>query len=173
MLEARRGANCGVRHREHSGQGNGKQTAPIAGSRAPERVGLATGGVYAHSRNGGSLMDILVTWVALAFAMWLAARLLPSMEIRGGVVSHLLVSAGFGLLLVLTGWFLHLVLGFLSLGLLFVFSFVARVIVGAIVLKITDAFSDRLRVDGVGTALLASLIIGVVGTAVEALFHSL
>lgn len=116
-------------------------------------------------------MDILITWAALTAAMWLAARLLPSMEIRGGLASHLLVSAGFGLLLFFTGWMFHLLLGFMSFGLLFVFGFVARVIVGAIVLKITDAFSDRLRVDGFGTALLASLVISVVGSGVEALLH--
>lgn len=115
------------------------------------------------------MTGILISWGALTVAMWAAARLLPSMEIRGGIGSHLLVSAGFGLLLTLTGWALHLVLGVASFGLLFVFGFVARVLVGAIVLKITDALSERLRVDGFGTALLASLIIALVGSGVEAL----
>jgi uncharacterized membrane protein YvlD (DUF360 family) len=118
-------------------------------------------------------MEILITWAALTLAMWLATNLLPSMEIRGGVVSHALVSAAFGLLLFFTGWAFHFLLGVLSLGLLFVFGFIARVIVGAIVLKITDAFSERLRVDGFGTALLASLVISVVGSGVEAFVHLL
>ncbi len=113
-------------------------------------------------------MHILITWAALTLAMWVAASLLPSMEIRGGVASHALVSGAFGLLLFFTGWAFHFLLGVVSLGLLFVFGFVARVIVGAIVLKITDAFSTRLRVDGFGTALLASLIISMVGSGVEA-----
>lgn len=114
---------------------------------------------------------ILITWAALTVAMWLSARFLPSMQIRGGLGSHLVVSGAFGVLLALTGWFFHLVLGVASLGLLFVFSFVARVLVGAIVLKITDALSDRLRVDGWGTAALASLIISVVGSAAELLLR--
>lgn len=118
-------------------------------------------------------MEIVITWAALTLAMWLAARLLPGMEIRGSVGSHLLVSAAFGLLLFFTGWMSHFLLGVMSLGLLFVFGFIARVIVGAIVLKITDAVSDRLRVDGFGTALLASLVIGVVGSGVEAFVHLL
>lgn len=116
-------------------------------------------------------MSILVTWLALTLAMWAAARLLPSMEIRGGVGSHLLVSAGFGLLMFFTGWLFHLILGVASLGLLFLFSFIARVIVGAIVLKLTDAFTNRLRVDGIGTALIAALIIAVVGSVAETLMH--
>jgi putative membrane protein len=118
-------------------------------------------------------MTILVTWVALTLAMWLSARLLPSMEIRGGVGTHLLVSGAFGLLLFLTGWLFHLILGVATFGLLFIFGFVARVIVGAIVLKLLDAFTKRLRVRGFGTALLAALIISVVGSAAEALMYAL
>lgn len=116
-------------------------------------------------------MGILITWAAITAAMWLCTKLLSRMEIEGGVGSHLLVSAAFGVLLTLTGWFFHLVLGFLSLGLLFFFSFVARVLVGAIVLKITDVLSSRLRIDGWGTLLLASLIISAVGSAADLLLR--
>lgn len=119
------------------------------------------------------MTDILITWAALTAAMWVAAGLLPAMHIKGGLASHVLVSAGFGLVMLLTGWFFHLGLGVLSMGLSFVFAFVARVVVGAIVLKIVDAFSDRLRVEGLGTALLASLVIGVVGSGVELLAHAI
>lgn len=117
-------------------------------------------------------MSILITWAALTVAMWAAAKLLPSMEIRGGIASHFLVSAGFGLLLFLTGWIFHLLLGVVSFGLLFVLGFVARVLVGAIVLKLVDTFTNRLRVDGFGTAILAAVIISVIGTVTEALMRS-
>lgn len=116
-------------------------------------------------------MSILISWAVLTLGMWIATSVLSHMKIEGGLGSHVLVAGGFGLLLALTGWFFHLALGFLSFGILFALSFVAQVIVGAIVLKITDAFSERLRVDGFGTALLASLIItgtGSVATAILA-----
>ena len=119
------------------------------------------------------MTEILITWAALTAAMWVAAGLLPAMHIRGGIVNHLVVSAGFGLLMVLTGWMFHLLLGVFSLGLSFVFGFIGRVIVGAIVLELTDAFTDRLKVEGFGTALLASLVISVVGGGVEALAHAI
>ncbi len=119
------------------------------------------------------MTGILITWAAITAAMWLSARFLPSMEIRGGIGSHLVVSAAFGVLLFFTGWLFHLLLGVVSLGLLFIFSFIARILVGAIVLKITDALSSRLRVDGWGTAILASVIIALVGTGVEALVGAL
>jgi uncharacterized membrane protein YvlD (DUF360 family) len=117
-------------------------------------------------------MEILITWAVLTLGMFLASKLLSRMEIEGGVGSHLVVSAVFGLILAVTGWFFHLALGFLSLGLLFFFGFVAQVLVGAIVLKITDAFFERLRVEGFGTALLAALIISVTGTLARAVLHA-
>lgn len=106
-----------------------------------------------------SLMGILVSWLVLTAGMYLAAKALPGMKIEGGFGSHLMVSAVFGLIFALTGWALHLLLGFLTLGLLFILSFVAQVVVAALVLKITDAFLDRLEVRGAMTALLAGLIL--------------
>ncbi|HJL16640.1 MAG TPA: phage holin family protein [Sandaracinaceae bacterium LLY-WYZ-13_1] len=116
-------------------------------------------------------MEILISWAVLTLGMFLASKLLSRMSIEGGIGSHLLVSAVFGLILALTGWVFTLVLGVLSLGLLFFFSFLAQVLVGAIVLKITDAVFERLRVDGFGTALLAALIISLTGTAARAIMH--
>ena len=112
-------------------------------------------------------MSILVTWAVLALSMFIASRSLSRMKIEGGVVSHLVVSAGFGLLMLLTGWLFQLALGVLSGGLLFVFGFVGQVLAGAIVLKLTDLFSERLKVEGFGTAILASLIISLSGTVAE------
>lgn len=118
-------------------------------------------------------MSIIVSWVVLTLGMFLAARLLPRMELRGGVGSHLLVSATFGLILSITGWWFHLALGFLSFGVLFIFGFIAEVLVAAIVLKITDAFYDRLKVDGLGTALLAALILSATDTAARLVMFAL
>ncbi|MEC7526167.1 MAG: phage holin family protein [Myxococcota bacterium] len=112
-------------------------------------------------------MSILITWAVLAFSMFVASQMLSRMKIEGGIVGHFVVSAGFGLLMLLTGWFFHMALGFLSGGLLFVFGFLGKVLAGAIVLKLTDVFSDRLKVEGLGTAVLASLIISLSGTVAE------
>ena len=113
-------------------------------------------------------MEILIHWAGLTLGMFVASKLLARMEIDGGLGTHLAVSGVFGLLLALTGWAFHLALGLSSLGLLFVFGFVAQVLVGAIVLKITDALFARLRVDGFGTALLAALTIGLTGALARA-----
>lgn len=118
-------------------------------------------------------MSILITWAVLTFSMFVATQMLSRMKIKGGVGSHFMVSAGFGLLMFFTGWFFYGVLGFLSGGLLLLFSFLAKILVGAIVLKLTDLFSDRLEVKGFGTALLASLIVSITGSITEAVLHAL
>lgn len=118
-------------------------------------------------------MDILVTWAVLTLAMWFASAVLRRMEIKGGVVSHLVVSGLFGVLLFFTGWVFHVALAFMSFGLILFFSFVAKVLVGAIVLKLTDGLTDRLKVKGFGTAILAALIISVTGTVAEAVLRSI
>lgn len=119
------------------------------------------------------MIDILVTWAALTAAMWVAAGLLPNMEIRGGLKTHVTVSAGVGLMMLVTGWIFHLLLGVLSVGLSFVFAFLARVLVGALALKILEALRKDVRVEGFGTALAASLVISLIGSGVEALAHAI
>lgn len=117
--------------------------------------------------------SILIPWAVLTFSMWVAAQMLSKMKIEGGVVSHFLVAGGFGILMTLIGWFIHLLLGTFTLGLLFVFSFLGKLIAGAVVLKITDAFSSKLKVDGFGTAFLASLIMSIAGAGAEYVVHLL
>jgi len=118
-------------------------------------------------------MSILITWAVLTFSMWVASMLLSKMKIEGGVVSHFMVSGIFGGLMVLVGWLIYLLLGTFSAGLLFAFSFLGKLRAGAIVLKLTDAFSDRLEVDGFGTAIIASLIMSLSGTVAEAVLRAL
>ncbi|MGE0787353.1 MAG: phage holin family protein [Sandaracinaceae bacterium] len=118
-------------------------------------------------------MSILITWAVLTFSMWVATQLLSKMKIEGGLLSHLFVSAIFGILLTFVGSIVYVVLGTFSLGLLFVFSFLGKLLAGAIVLKLTDMFSSRLKVDGFGTAFLAALIMSFAGTVAEAVLRSM
>ena len=118
------------------------------------------------------ITGILISWAVITLGIFLASKVLSRMTLEGGLGSHLAVSAVFGLVFALTGWLFHLVLGFLTLGLLFFFSFVAQVLVATIVLKITDAIFERLRVDGFGTALLAGLIISATDTIARIVLHS-
>jgi putative membrane protein len=112
-------------------------------------------------------MGILVSWGVVTLALWAASEMLDGMKIEGGFFGHLITAGVFGLLNVLVGWLLFLVLGFVSFGLGFVFAFVTRVIVTAILLKVTDALSSKLTVRSFGTALVAALIMSVVTGVTE------
>ena len=118
-------------------------------------------------------MSILINWAVLTFSMYVASQLLSRMKIEGGFISHIVVSGLFGLLMALTSWFFATVVVLASFGLLLAFGFLLKVIVGAIVLKLTDLFSSRLKVEGFGTALLAALIMAVTSTATEAVLEAL
>ena len=47
------------------------------------------------------------------------------------------------------------------------FSFVGRLVATAIVLKLTDAMTDKLRVKTFGTAFVAALVMSVTGAVTE------
>ncbi len=112
-------------------------------------------------------MGFLISWGVVTLSLWAASELLDGMKIEGGFFGHLLTAGVFGLLNVLVGWLLFLVLGFASLGLGFLFAFVTRLVVTAILLKAADALSSKLTVRSFGTALVAALIMSVVSGVSE------
>ncbi len=116
-------------------------------------------------------MSILVAWGVVTLSLWAASELLDGMKIEGGFLGHLLTAGIFGLLNVLVGWLLFLVIGFASFGLGFLFAFVTRVVVTAILLKVTDALSSKLTVRSFGTAVVAALIMSVVSGVTEWVLH--
>ncbi len=103
-------------------------------------------------------MQMIITWALYSLALALAAALLGGFKIRGGLPGVLGVAALFGILNWALAWLLKIVLGVLSLGLLWVLGFVLHALVTAIVLKITDAFSDKLEIKSFWTALVAGVI---------------
>ena len=116
---------------------------------------------------------ILVNWAILALGLFLAAALLPGMRIRGGASGHLVVAALYGLLMAGLGWCLFGAIGFATLGLGFLFSFVTRLVVGAILLIATDKLSERLWLRGFGSAFIAATIVALVGLVGDAFVNGL
>ena len=105
-------------------------------------------------------------WFVWAAAIWLTARLLPGFDVRG-FGGAIVVALLFGLINVLVGRFLFLAIGVTTLGVGFLFGFITRWFVTAVVLKITDAVSDSLTIASFGTALWASGIISLLGAVGE------
>lgn len=104
------------------------------------------------------MTSILVTWALYSVALGIVAALLSGFKIRGGVGSTIMVAGLFGVLNWALAWLLKGILGVLSLGILFLVSFVLHALVTAIVLKITDALSDRLEIKSFWTALVGASI---------------
>lgn len=111
----------------------------------------------------GAIVGILISWAVLSVAVWIAATVLDGVEVRD-VPSVVLVAALFGVLNFLLGGIFFWVIGLATLGIGLLLAFLTRWLVDAIILKIVDGLTDRISVDGFGTAFLAALIMALVGT---------
>lgn len=117
----------------------------------------------------GADMGIIVSWLVIAAGLWVATRVVKGFQIAGGAGSYLVVALLFAVINFFLGWFLSLiiVIGSLGLALLPIINFIAQLVVGAIVLKIADALSDRLQIASFKTAFFAALILSLVQSAVQ------
>jgi putative membrane protein len=107
------------------------------------------------------MTSLLVTWLISSFALWCAGKILPGVELRS-FWDGVLVAAIFNIFDWLLGWFLFVVIGLATLGLGFIFSFLTQLVCAAIVLKLTTAFTDRIRIQGFGWAFAAAAVISAV-----------
>lgn len=116
-------------------------------------------------------MGLLISWLVLTFSFFVASRVIPGFQLKGGLWNQLMVAAVFAILNVLLGSVLFVAIGIGTLGLGFLLSFVARLLATAIVLKLTDAMTTKLKVKSFGTAFLAALVMSVTGAATEAVLQ--
>jgi putative membrane protein len=116
-------------------------------------------------------MSLLLSWLVLSLAVWITAVVLPGFHVKS-FGSALLVAAVFGILNFLLGWLIFAVLTVATLGIAWLLSFITRWIINAILLKVTDALTDRLTIDSFGWALAGALMMSVLGTAGEWLVRS-
>lgn len=101
------------------------------------------------------LKQIVIIWIATAAAIGLAAALIPSVEVDGGVFALLGIAVVFGLVNALIGPVLRII----SLPLTVVtFGLFALVVNGAL-LAITAGLTDSLDVGGIFSTILAALLI--------------
>lgn len=91
-------------------------------------------------------MDLILSWLILTLAVWLTAMILPGFHVKG-VGSAFIVAAIFGILNFLLGWLLFAVFTVATLGIAWLLAFITRWIINAILLKLTDALTDRLTID--------------------------
>jgi putative membrane protein len=119
------------------------------------------------------MVEILLSWLVMAFAVWVTAEVLPGVKVKS-VSSALFIAAIFGILNFLLGWLFFTVFTIATLGIAWLLAFITRWIIDAIILKITDALTDKLTIDGFGWALAAAAMMAIIGTvgewAIKAIF---
>lgn len=108
-------------------------------------------------------MNLLLSWLILAVSVWVTAAILPGVKLKN-FFSAFWVAAIFGVLNLLLGWLFFTVFAIATLGIALLLAFITRWIIDAILLLITAKVSDALEIDGFKWALIASLVMSVLGT---------
>ena len=119
-----------------------------------------------NTTGAGSLSLMFIHWLILAASIWVTAWALPGIEVKG-VSGSLWVSAVFGLLSLAIGKLLFVFVGISTFGLGFLFAFLGRWVGTALLLKLTDALLDSLKIRDFRTALGASAMMSLLGTIGE------
>lgn len=111
-------------------------------------------------------MHLLLSWLSLSLGLWVTAALVPGFQVRG-FKGALVVGAVFGVLHWAIGWLLFTVIGITTLFIGFLFAFLTWWIVGAILLKVTDALTESLSINSFRTALVGSAVLSVLSAIRE------
>jgi len=111
-------------------------------------------------------MTLLLSWLILTVAVWLTAVLLPGFHVKS-FGSAIIVAALVGVFNFLIGWLLFAFFTVATLGIAWLLAFITRWIIDAIILKLVDAMSDRLKIDGFGWALAGAFVMSLIGTLGE------
>jgi putative membrane protein len=112
------------------------------------------------------MISLLLSWLVLSLSVYVVSVLLPGVTLRKPS-DAIIVAAMLGIVNLLIGWLLFVVIGIVTLGIGFLLAFITRWIVNAIVLMLVASMTHRLEVRGFGAALLAALLMSLVGTVAE------
>ena len=125
-----------------------------------ERLGLTRGDLAALTR-------VLVNWLIMIAAVWIATAVVPGIVVNGGLGTYLAISLLFGLVNAVLGPVLYWLAGsqsWLRLG-------GSAVIVNGILFAATAGLSPNLDIGGLGGAVLGALVVAVASTLLELVFR--
>ena len=107
--------------------------------------------------------SLLVAWIVTAVAIAIAAAIVPSVEIDGGVLALLGVALLFGLVNALLGTLLR----FLTLPINLITFGLFALVVNGVLLAVTAGLSDSLEVGGFFAAIIAACLISLLSTVMS------
>lgn len=103
-------------------------------------------------------MRLIARFLVIAGAVWIVAAYVPGVEVEDGVTSYLVIALIFAAVNLLV----KPVLKLLAFPLLLLTLGLFLVVINAAMLGLTALLTERLSIDGVGPAVIASLIISAV-----------
>ena len=105
------------------------------------------------------MLSPLISFIVLIVSLYVASTFLDGMQVKGGAVTYIVVAIIFGVLNFFLSEFFFVLIGIGTLGLGFLFSFIARLIATSIVLRLASSVAlTRLVVRDWKTAFLAALL---------------
>lgn len=118
-------------------------------------------------------MSSLVSFALVLVSFFVASTLLDGMTLKKGIWNYVVVGLLFAVLNTVIGPIIYVLIGLGTLGIGFILSLVTRLVVSAVVLKLVDALTDRLKVKNFKTALLAALVMAATTSVGEAVVEML
>lgn len=112
-------------------------------------------------------MVSLISFAVLVVSLFVASSMLDGMQVKGGAVTYIVVAIVFGVLSFFLSEFFFVLIGIGTLGLGFLFSFIARLLATSIVLRLASGVTDKLHVKDWKTAFLAALLMSLTTGACE------
>ena len=103
-------------------------------------------------------MKILLKLLVIIAAVYAAAALIPGVSVSGEPVDYLVIAVIFGLVNLLV----RPIVALLSLPFILLTLGLFLLVVNAAMFALTAALTDRLSVDGFGSAVLAGLVVSIV-----------
>ena len=112
------------------------------------------------------MISIISIWIVTLLGLWIVTLVLPG--VRANTVGRLILAA---LVLGLVNTFIRPVLWFLTLPLTVLTFGLFALVVNAITIALTSSLVSNFEVDGFGSALLAALIMAILGVVGFALLE--
>ena len=114
------------------------------------------------------MVYLLVRWVIMAIAVAVTAWLMPGMDVHQGLWGYIVVSGVLGLINAI----IRPIVMFLTCPLVMLTFGLFAIIVNALMLSLTNwLLPNLLTINGFWTTLFASIIISIIGWALNALVH--
>ena len=116
--------------------------------------------------NVDQLLGLLIKWAALTAGFLAAATLIPKFDLKS-VKSGIWVAALYALVNVVLGKLLAAFFGVATLGIACVFGSLSTFLVSFALIKIVDALTDLLEVEGLFPAALGAIVLSIVSAITE------